>query len=224
MVYRSLGRTCSQAEVRSALAPPRQGGSPRTRAHLLCQDALRRRLQAVIVRVRSPWEALKTCVEHSIRALVNHRLKEGEPAGHYSVLVAVDEEQVVLNDPLWGPGRRLSRDELLRLWAPAWLGSEIAGHVLLAVGSSGAGEAACSHCHTVMPGFVRCRWCWQRVPLQPAVVLGCGDSACPGRRWDRCHCPWCDQPVGQLAAPPRRLPPPAAAARLPAPSHPEGER
>jgi hypothetical protein len=198
MVYRSLGYPCDQAGVHAAVTRHGPGGQRVAFTHLLAGDALKRGLGALIVQARSPWRLLQRCADSHVRAVLNHRLTDDNPAGHYSVLVGVGEEQVTLHDPLNGPGRVLPKGDFLRLWSPSWPSPSVVGHVLLAIGDP-AEAPVCRHCAAAPPANCRCRWCRASVPLRPGVVLGCAAEGCPARLWHHCYCPWCDHSFSTLA-------------------------
>src|SRR5439155_26107526 len=108
----------TQSAVWQAVARPGPGGVPRTSTWRLCADALRRGLAALTLQARDPWEVLRRGPPRAVRLLLNHRPHADSPAGHYSVLVRVDEAGVVVHDPQVGPARRLTRGGLLELWRP----------------------------------------------------------------------------------------------------------
>src|ERR1035441_340400 len=116
MVYRSLGKAVPQTEIWPAIAKQTASGSLASMTHLMAQDAVNRGFRAVAIQARHPLQVLRLCREWGIRAIVNHHLKLDAPAGHYSVLVDLDDKGVVLHDPFYGPSRRLPHAELLELW------------------------------------------------------------------------------------------------------------
>jgi hypothetical protein len=187
MVYRSLGLACTQQALRPAVS--RRG---RAWTRLLARDALGRGMRALIVEAGDPRAVIRAGLGDAVRMILNHRLDATSRAGHYSVVVASEEEGVVLHDPQLGPDRRLSWEELLGLWA-AGGGSEISGFVLVAIACAD-GEAACERCGAAVPAEAACPWCGAQVRMQPQAVLGCVKAGCPGRLWRRCYCPWCDLP------------------------------
>jgi hypothetical protein len=190
MVYRSLGLECTQAELWPRVSALVRGAR-RGRTHLIGRDAQSCGLAAVVFRPASPWEALRGCDGQGVRVILHHRLSASEPAGHYSVLVAIDEASLLLHDPLRGPGRRLGRDEFLALWSPSAHSGEVAGHILVAVSAS-PGEPRCSFCHSPCPESIDCAGCGSALRLRPSAAVGCLDPTCPGRRFEVCFCPWCD--------------------------------
>src|SRR5262249_35615924 len=156
--------------------------TPRT--HLLAQDAQRRGLAALIVQARAPWQLLRRCAEVGARAILSHRLHADQPAGHYSVLVGVTEDGIVRNDPLLGPDTAMTREQFLRLWAPAWPPLEVVGHIAVIVAAAPGPQAACPRCQAALPAFRGCRRCRERIPLQPGATLGCLSRSCPERLWE----------------------------------------
>jgi hypothetical protein len=200
MALRSLGVPCSQAEVWPAVSRPGAGGVRRARTVLLCREAQRRGLAAVIVQARHPWEALRRAAAGPARLLLNHRASPGGAGGHYSVLVGVEEDAVVVHDPLAGPARRMAREEFLALWRPAR--PEVVGHVFVALTRGSAAAADCPLCGAAVPTTAVCPWCRGAVPLQPGV-LGCAADACRERLWNQVFCPGCDGGVTAVAPPAR---------------------
>lgn len=193
MVYRSFGKEVPQEEIWPAIAKQNRFGSLASTTHLMTQDALNRRFNAVAIQTRHPIQVLRICRTAGIRTILNHRVQRDSPAGHYTVLVDIDGKDVVVHDPLFGAARRLSHAELLELWLPQVPNSEIVGGVLIAVGAPGSPAiAACEFCHTPMPLSVDCPRCSKPMGLQPGVVLGCIRDGCIARMWNWVCCPACD--------------------------------
>jgi len=193
MVYRSFGQTCSQAEIWPRISKRNNLGSLTSATYLMTQDAQSRGLAAIAVRARQPLEVLRRCKEKGLRVILNHRLTEDTPLGHYTVLVDVDQEAVVLHDPYFGPSRRISHDALRELWRPLSGNSEITGDMLIAVSPETPGPAApCGTCGTAIPLAAPCAVCSKPVALQPAAALGCIAPGCAERTWVSLTCPYCD--------------------------------
>jgi hypothetical protein len=201
MVYRSFGLASSQAEVWPRIARHNRAGVPAARTHLLAADALRRGLAALVVQAGNPAQILERAGAAGLRVILNHRLQEGSPAGHYTVLVGLDEEQIILHDPQHGPNRRLARSHLLELWRPHVTGSEIVGQVLVALSNTSNCLRQCSACGTSTPHAVTCPGCLQPFALQPAAILGCVKPGCSNRTWQRLYCPLCDASVSVVLDP-----------------------
>jgi Papain-like cysteine protease AvrRpt2 len=195
MVYRSLGVDCIQAELWRAVA----AGNQRARTRLIAADCLERGFDALIVRAREPWDTLRVCVRGAIRVILNHRGDLGSSRGHYSVLVALDDDRAMIHDPGAGPSRSLRRSEFLNLWLPNGPRSEITGRILVAIVHRSSKPFACPCCLGVIPESTPCTQCNSTIRLQPAAVLGCADEDCPGRLWDSIYCPQCDTRLRQLA-------------------------
>jgi hypothetical protein len=135
---------------------------------------------------------LRLCREKGIRAIPNHRLKADSPAGHYSVLVDIDTDSVVLHDPFFGPSRRIAHADLLELWLPRYPNAEIRGNVLIGIAAQAPAAPPCQLCDSVIPPNVGCPSCGRPVSLQPAALLGCVREGCSARMWNNVCCPSCD--------------------------------
>jgi len=192
MIYRSLGKDVPQHEIWPAISKSGPLGSLASTTHLMAQDAVNRGFNAVVIQARYPLQALRLCKEWGIRAILNHSLQKDSPAGHYSVLVDLDDRDVTLHDPLLGPSRRLSHAELLALWLPQVSNSEILGNVLIGIAGHMPAKPECEFCHTPMPSRVGCPQCKKPVGLQPGAVLGCMRDGCIARMWNYVCCPACD--------------------------------
>jgi hypothetical protein len=192
MVYRSLGKEVTQAEIWPAIAKENRFGRVSSTTHLMTRDALSRGFAAMAFQTRHPLHTLRLCRESGIRAILNHRLTDDAPTGHYTVLVDIDDRSVVLHDPYFGPARRLSHADLLELWQPLLPGSEIIGNVLIGVVAEPRVIRACDLCRSPIPSNVECPRCRRLVGLQPGALLGCLNSACIARMWNYICCPSCD--------------------------------
>jgi hypothetical protein len=192
MIYRSLGAPVAQADVWRNIARPDAEGNYGARSHLLAADALQRGYAALTVALRQPWAGLRRAMDHGLRMIVNYRLRLSSRAGHFAVVVRVEEHSILLHDPQLGPERRIAQAEFLKLWRPGAGRSEVSGNVLVAIAAARGEQGACRACQAVVPENIRCSTCRESVPLQPASLLGCPGRACPERLWDQVFCPWCD--------------------------------
>jgi len=193
MVYRSLGMEVPQDEIWPAIAKENHLGQVSSTTYLMARDALNRGFSAVAIQAHQPLHALRVCRANDICAILNHRVRRDSAAGHYTVLVDIDDKKVVVHDPLLGAGRSLSHAELLDLWLPRGAKSEIAGGVLIAIcGPEVAPVTACKFCRTPIPLRVDCPQCQKPTNLHPAGVLGCINLGCVARLWNWVCCPSCD--------------------------------
>jgi len=123
----------------------------------MAADALKRGFSAVAI----ARGILCRCCGFAGRSesrIVNHRVRNDSPAGHYSLLVEMDDKDVVLHDPMAGPSRKLGHAELLELWLPQHANSEIVGAMLIAIApASRPPLAKCEFCHVAIPRAVTCR-------------------------------------------------------------------
>jgi hypothetical protein len=193
MAYGSLGQPVAQTEIWPVIAKANRFGQISSTTYLMAQDALKRGFSAVAVQARHPLQALRLAKAAGIRVILNHRVQRDSAAGHYSILVDIDEKEVVLHDPLFGAARRLPHAELIELWLPQVPNSEIAGGVLIAIGPEGLpAQPACEFCRTPMLPSVDCPRCGKPVGLEPGAVLGCIKDGCIARMWNWICCPACD--------------------------------
>lgn len=192
MVYRSFGRPFTQDEIWPRISKPNRFGTTASTTHLMARDALSRGFAAVVTQARQPLQTLRLCREQDIRVVLNHRLKADSPAGHFTVLVDIDDEDVVLHDPLFGPRQRLKHGQLLELWQPHFANAEITGNILIAITARETAMPPCPLCGEALPSDVDCPRCTRAVPLQPAAVTGCVSARCAARMWNYICCPFCD--------------------------------
>lgn len=192
MVYRSLGKKVAQTEIWPVIAKKNRFGSVASTTHLMVKDALSRGLAAVAFQARHPLQSLRLCCESGTRAILNHRTTQDSPSGHYTVLVDVDEREVVLHDPFYGPSRRVPHTELLELWQPRFPNSEIAGYLLIGIAAEPPAATTCWLCRAPLPPAVACPKCKEPVSLKPGEALGCIESSCIARMWNYIFCPFCD--------------------------------
>jgi hypothetical protein len=183
----------SQGEIWRQISKTNRLGSLSSSTHLMVAHAQSRGFAAMAVQVRYPLVTLLSCRENGIRAIVNHRLRMDSLAGHYSVVLDVDAESVVVHDPFYGPHRRIPHGEFLELWQPGSPDSEIAGNVLIGITPRSVSLAKCHVCQTPVPEQVACPRCGKPVALQPAELLGCAaEGSCMARLWNYVCCPACD--------------------------------
>ncbi len=192
MVYRSFGKDVVQAQIWQVIAKQNRFGSLSSTTHLMAHDAMSRGFAALAIQARHPLQALRLCQQSGIRAILNHRLKQDVATGHYTVLVDMDDKNVVVHDPFYGPSRRLSHAELLELWQPRFPSSEIVGYVLIGVAAQPPAVPACQLCRTPIPSNVECPKCKKPVGLQPAALMGCMSGDCIARMWNYICCSSCD--------------------------------
>jgi hypothetical protein len=192
MVYRSFGVNFSQAEIATKLARPEPYAPTGARTYLLAQDALARGLSAIVLRAKDPLKTLRACRDRLLRAVLNHRPHPESPNGHFTVLVDLEGDHVVVHDPLAGPNQRIPDSDLLLLWQPLGATSEITGNVMVVLSKDERSGTPCPRCGNTIPDSVVCAACGQSIPLRPASVLGCISASCPERAWETVFCPHCD--------------------------------
>ncbi len=227
MVYRSLGKSVPRDELWRSIAKENRFGSLASTTHLMTKDAIARGFSAVAFQARHPLQALRLCRELDVRAILNLRPARDTSMGHYGVLVHLDDNEVVLHDPFYGPLRRMPHADLLELWRPSLPNPEIAGYVLIGITAKPADVTTCWLCQTPMPASAGCPKCQKPVSLTPNTLLGCASSDCISRTWNCVCCPECDNlfsfspyaPVpGVAATPSATAPAPPAANPAAAPA------
>jgi hypothetical protein len=203
MVYRSFGIACVQAEVWRQVGRADRRGRMDSPTHLLARDALRHGLSAVIVQAADPWGMLTRCGAAGLRVIIHQRLRLGCMQRHFSVLVRIDDDAVLLHDPLYGAGRRVQRHYFLGLWSSS---DEQPGDVLVAFTDRPPTPCVCAACGAGVPAAIPCPRCRDVLPLQPAAALGCVTPGCRERGWRLLFCPHCDLPLPELpSAEPERM-------------------
>jgi hypothetical protein len=192
LVYRSFGKEVPPAEIWPLIAKKNRFGSIASTTHLMALHAIGQGLSAVVIQARHSLQVLRLCREGGIRAILNQCAGPGVSAGHYTMLVDIDDKNVVVHDPSLGPFCRMSYAELLQLWQPQSSNSEIAGNVLIGIAADAGAIPACEFCHTEIPPKVDCPRCKKAVGLRPAALLGCIRDGCIARMWNYIACPSCD--------------------------------
>ena len=192
MIYGSFGKPVARAEIWPEISGRSRAGTIASLTHRMVADAMARGFAAVAVQARHPLQVLRVCKEAGIRVILNHRLTHDTAAGHYSVMVDIDDKDVILHDPYYGPARRVPHADLLELWQPQSANSEVLGYVLIALAAQPSPAAACWLCQKPLLPEVVCPHCTQAVKLQPNALLGCMDTTCIVRMWNYVCCPACD--------------------------------
>jgi hypothetical protein len=196
MIYTSFRKDVPLAEIWPAVSRDNQWGRS-SMTHMMVRDAITRGFAAVAFQARHPLLALRRCIEVGAHVILNHRVEKNSPAGHYTVLVGLDDRDVIVHDPLNGPMRRIPHAEMLELWQPGFPGGEILGNLLIAIAAppatpEAAAPVPCWLCHTPGVTAVACPRCHKEVGLQPVGALACFAPSCIARLWNSICCPACD--------------------------------
>lgn len=197
MAYRRHDLDVDQQSIWKNISTP-HNGSYRAHTFRMAQDAIGRGLTALIIQTHRPQQILQMCWRNNISAIINHRLPTVPHEGHFSVLAGITGDSIKLNDPLLGPAIHFSHDEFFPLWLPTTPQSEIAGNIVLAIGSKSAEPMVWSHCNQVLKETADCKRCGSVISLRPAIALGCWNLQCNQRLWYRLYCPQCDFPIHQI--------------------------
>ncbi|QDV23716.1 cysteine peptidase family C39 domain-containing protein [Aureliella helgolandensis] len=194
MAYRRCGIDIDQNSVWDEIAHEFEGFH-RASTRDLAVHALQTGLEAVVVQTHLPFQALESCWQNNLPAILNHRVAEASPEGHFSLLAGINHESVFLSDPIDGPCVEKTRQEFGQLWLPTKSGSEIAGNVLVILGNPEEQPSLWCHCNRLFPHSIECERCAATVPLRPTRGLGCWNPGCTSRLWWRLFCPYCDHAI-----------------------------
>lgn len=126
------------------------------------------------------WDALVRCARLGVAVIINHQAMAARHEGHFSTLVSISEEVIVLDDPILRSQIQIPRKHFLNHWSP---NDEITGHVLIAIGgrskiNSTGSAPQCPRCKTALS-------------LQPSELFTAQDWNHDGL-WDRFFCVECD--------------------------------
>lgn len=200
MIYASLGITTTQEEIWPSISQVYGRPTHCARTHLLAANALERGLDAVAVKARVPWEMLQFVEAQGLLAILNHRAGPYSPAGHYSVLVEVRDEEVVLHDPQEQPNRVIPKSPFLSLWRPWGPFSEITGQVMVLIDAGGRPpiHTKCPVCRFPIPDHITCDNCEREIPLRPQGLLGCVEPGCRHSMAQWIYCPHCDHGISNI--------------------------
>lgn len=191
MVYRSFGMDCTQLTVWDAIRTPDSSGRDYTATDRMIRDALSRGFYAAAGRATDALHTLALCKDNSIRAILSHRVNRDSDLGHYTVLIDINDEAVIVHDPDpdRGPSRSIPRSDLLELWNPRPPQSGITGNILITIVNQLPPESRCSQCG--QPS-IPCPQCGNSTPLSPIPVLGCFRRQCRERIWEAVICAYCN--------------------------------
>ncbi|MGL6194558.1 MAG: papain-like cysteine protease family protein [Thermoguttaceae bacterium] len=137
MVIRSLGFADSVSEQRNVWkniksSVPGRCDEYRTETFRLAKYAVELGMLTFIVRITEPERFFHWLTDSdSKRLIINHRIRNNSPLGHYSVFTGFDSERqlVYLHDPQIGPNREITLCELTELWEPLPEKSEITSKI-----------------------------------------------------------------------------------------------
>jgi len=134
MVLRDFRINVSQEQIWNEIKTPvpAQPNRFRIETYRLAAFAIKSGINAIVGRIRKPLTFLeKLRCERGYRLILNHRIREDSPLGHFTVFLGMDasDQTVLLHDPQKGPNRKISWAELATLWKPVRQNCEISGHV-----------------------------------------------------------------------------------------------
>ncbi len=203
MVYKSLGHPVPQREIFKAISvPDPTTGGMTCLSQLQYLDALARGLHTLYVREIKTIEVIRDCLKHSIRVLVHQRGEPNSTAGHFGVLVGIDEKYVYEHCSANGPLQLYTHNEILERLAPIEENGSVGlGNALLLISNPLIVKHVCKKCHSIIPEFITCLNCGKSIRLSPVGVLGCIQPECIEHTWLNIHCPFCFKGIRRLTDP-----------------------
>lgn len=192
MAYRTFGIQIAQEDVWRRLSPDGTG----IRTQQIVADARKNGLHALALQARSPWDALRRCIDSSLLVIVNHRPNRSSSLGHFSVVSAIADDYLFLHDPNDGPDRVVPQSRFLEMWSRESYQSQIAGQALVAIGErSTSDDWKCRRCAADIRPTIECSSCRTIYAPEPFAAIGCMRLSCTERTWLRIFCPDCDRPM-----------------------------
>ena len=147
MVLRSFGIETDQEQIWNATQ-----NNGRIETVNLARFAARNGIDAIVGRLADPWKFLLE-LDDNRRFMINHRIRSDSQLGHFSVFIGFsnDKKSVIVHDPQLGPNREISRADLLELWTPLKIPSEITGWVgiLFTNDPTGCKSMNCVKCNEI---------------------------------------------------------------------------
>lgn len=181
-VLKRLGVETDLGSVWPHVAMPDPFGTRSAKSYRLARHARDRGLRAGVLQCQREraWDALLKCASLGVTVIINHQATAARHEGHFSTLVSISDESVVLDDPISRLQNQMPRNVFLNHWSP---NDEITGHVLVAIREP-------SKIHSQEPVF-RCPKCETALSLQPSELFTAQDWNHNGL-WERFFCVECD--------------------------------
>lgn len=70
----------------------------------------------VFAKDNATLEDIERFITENKPVIVRWFLGDVEPDGHYSVIIDIDKENIVMLDPLWGKKRKMTLNNFLKVW------------------------------------------------------------------------------------------------------------
>jgi ABC-type bacteriocin/lantibiotic exporter with double-glycine peptidase domain len=187
MALTKLGRPVPLETVWEGVAGADPYGTQAARSFQLAAFARRFGFAAAVLQAepRRAWQALQRSASLGLAVILNHRIALHRDEGHFTTLVSQHSDHLIVDDPGWGPDRRIERRELEALWQPL-PGGEISGQVLIAIGPD---QQASPHRRRAIDGI--CHRCDRPFACTPAALFTPADWL-TYPLWRRFFCLHCD--------------------------------
>ncbi|WP_197452758.1 cysteine peptidase family C39 domain-containing protein [Rosistilla oblonga] len=160
-------------------------GTRAARSYLLAALARTCQLDAAVLQCQPEraWQAIRTCHDADITVVLNHRAYRAPDEGHFTLLAAIDDATITVDDPFLGKNKQIDRQRFLKLWQP---NRETAGHVLIAIDNPTTGQA-----EEASEDTTTCPRCAAPITLAPNRLFEPTEWN-PNGLWQRFFCLGCD--------------------------------
>lgn len=183
-VYRMLGIHVDVQALWENLATLDRFGSEAIASHSIARDAIHRGLDSATLSAKNPWALLHRTSGICEGIIVCHRLREGSPLGHFSVVEEVSDRTTALRDQDHGL-RTFSKNQFLDSWMNARADDEFSRGVLIVFNRPDTSGRSTQSIDTMY-----CKRCDAVIPLKPY------DLFFGQRDWEAFFCPSCDAAHG----------------------------
>lgn len=183
-VYRMLGIHVDVQALWENLATLDRFGSEAVASHSIARDAIHRGLDSATLSARNPWALLHRSSGICEGVIVCHRLREGAPLGHFSVVEEVSDRTIRLRDQDYGL-RTFSKNQFLDSWMNARAEDEFSRGIMVAISKPDNSRRSTRSIHTM-----HCKRCDGVIPLEPYKLFF------DQRDWEAFFCPYCDAAHG----------------------------
>lgn len=196
MVYASFGKTYAQNDIFGNIAISNKKGSSTGVLYRMSRDAIDKGFYSLAITAKEPKKVYQVFpeIKEKVRIILSHKVKVNWPPGHYTVLVDITKDDIVVHDPAVKPLRHIPKGSFNELWKGRC-------YMLLAVTNVKSDRNNCSVCGKHIPDEVVCprNKCRKTITLQPKEILGCTDNNCSGRIWAFIYCPYCGVAIDEIS-------------------------
>ncbi|QDV13782.1 hypothetical protein CA51_36730 [Rosistilla oblonga] len=160
-------------------------GTRAARSYLLAALARTCQLDAAVLQCQPEraWQAIRTCHDADLTVVLNHRAYRAPDEGHFTLLAAIDDATITVDDPFLGKNKQIDRQSFLKLWQP---NRETSGHILIAIDTPKTDRT-----EATPQSITTCPRCAAPITLAPNRLFEPTDWN-PNGLWRRFFCLGCD--------------------------------